>query len=57
MYVIHEVEFFLLMQLGYSTLPTMYYWISTSVAISYLFDSITCFVSYIPSPLYLCFRT
>ena len=44
-------------QLGYSTLPTMYYWISTSVAISCLFDSITCFVSYILSPLYLCFRT
>ena len=44
-------------QLGKSTLPTMYYWISTSVAIPYLFDSITCFVSYILSPLYLCFRT
>ena len=44
-------------QLGYSTLPTMYYWISTSVAIPCLFDSITCFVSYILSPLYLCFRT
>ena len=44
-------------KLGYSTLPTMYYWISTSVAIPYLFDSITCFVSYILSPLYLCFRT
>ena len=44
-------------QLRYSTLPTMYYWISTSVAISCLFDSITCFVSYILSPLYLCFRT
>ena len=44
-------------QLGYSMLPTMYYWISTLVAISYLFDSITCFVSYILSPLYLCFKT
>ena len=44
-------------QLGYSTLPTMYYWISTSVAIPCLFDSITCFVSCILSPLYLCFRT
>ena len=44
-------------QLGYSTLPTMYYWISTTVAISCLFDSITCFVSYILSSLYLCFRT
>ena len=44
-------------QLGYSTLSTMYYWFSTSVAIPYLFDSITCFVSYILSPLYLCFRT
>ena len=44
-------------QLGYSTLPTIYYWISTSVAIPCLFDSITCFVSYILSPLYLCFRT
>ena len=44
-------------QLGYSTLPTMYYWISTSVAIPCLFDSITCFVSYILSPLYLFFRT
>ena len=44
-------------QLGYSTLSTMYYWISTSVAIPYLFDPITCFVSYILSPLYLCFRT
>ena len=44
-------------QSGYSTLPTMYYWISTSVAIPCLFDSITCFVSYILSPLYLCFRT
>ena len=44
-------------RLGYSTLPTMYYWISTSVAIPCLFDSITCFVSYILSPLYLCFRT
>ena len=41
-------------QLGYSTLPTMYYWINTSVAIPSLFDSITCFVSYILSPLYLC---
>ena len=41
-------------QLGYSTLPTMYYWISTSVAIPCLFDSITCFVSYILSLLYLC---
>ena len=43
-------------------LPTMYYWISTSVAIPYLFDSITCFVGYILSPLYLylgisCFAT
>ena len=38
-------------QLGYSTLPTMYYWISTSVAMLYLFDSITCFVSYILLPL------
>ena len=28
----------------------MYYWISTSVVIPYLFDSITCFVSYIRSP-------
>ena len=37
-------------QLGYSTLPTMYYWITTSVAIPYLFDCITCFVSYILSP-------
>ena len=44
-------------QLGYSMLPTMYYWISTLVAIPCLFDSITCFVSYILSPLYLCFRT
>ena len=44
-------------QLGYSTLPTMYYWISTSVAIPCLFDSITCFVSYILSPVDLCFRT
>ena len=44
-------------QWRYSTLPTMYYWISTSVAIPYLFDSITCFVDYILSPLYLCFRT
>ena len=44
-------------QLEYSMLPTMYYWFSTSVAIPYLFDSITCFVSYILSPLYLCFRT
>ena len=44
-------------QLGYSTLPTMYYQISTSVAIPCLFDSITCFVSCILSPLYLCFRT
>ena len=44
-------------QLGYSTLPTMYYWISTSVAISYLFDCITCIVSYILWPLHLCFRT
>ena len=44
-------------QLGYSTLPTMYYWISTSVAIPCLFDSITCFVSCILSSLYLCFRT
>ena len=35
--------------LGYSMLPTMYYWISTSVAIPCLFDSITCFVSYILS--------
>ena len=41
-------------QVGYSTLPTMYYWFSTSVAIPYLFDSITCFVSYILLPLYLC---
>ena len=44
-------------QLGYSTLPTMYHWISTSVGIPCLFDSITCFVSYILSPVYLCFRT
>ena len=44
-------------QLGYSTLPTMYYWISTSVAIPCLFDSITCIVSYILSPQCLCFRT
>ena len=44
-------------RLGYSTLPTMYYWISTSVAIPCLFDSITCFVSCILSPLYPCFRT
>ena len=44
-------------QLGYSTLPTMYYWISTSVAIPCLFDSITCFVSYILSLLYQSFRT
>ena len=44
-------------QSGYSTLPTMYNWISTSVAIPCLFDSITCFVSYILSPLYLCFMT
>ena len=44
-------------QLGYTTLPTMYFWIRTSVAIPYLFDSITCFVSYILSPRYLCFRT
>ena len=44
-------------QLGYSTLPTMYHWISTSVGIPCLFDSITCVVSYILSPLYLCFRT
>ena len=43
--------------LGYSTLPTRYYGISTSVAIPYLFDSITCFVSYILSPIYICFRT
>ena len=43
--------------LGYSMLFTMYYWISTSVAIPYLFDSISCFVSYILSPLSLCFRT
>ena len=33
----------------------MYYWFSTLVAIPYLFDSITCFVSYILSPLYLCY--
>ena len=44
-------------QLRYSTLPTMYYRISTSVAIPCLFDSITCVVSYILSPLYVCFRT
>ena len=44
-------------KLGYSTLPTMYYWISTSVAIACLFDPITCPVRYILSPLYLCFRT
>ena len=44
-------------QLGYSTLPTLYYWFSKSVSIPYLFDSITCFVSYILLPLYICFRT
>ena len=44
-------------QLGYSTLSTMYYWISTPVAIPCLFDSISCFVGYILSPRYLCFRT
>ena len=45
-------------QLGYSLLSTMDYWISTSVAVPYLFDSITCFVpSYILSLLYLCFKT
>ena len=42
---------------GYFMLPTMYYWISISGAIFYLFDSITYFVSYILSPLYLCSRT
>ena len=35
----------------------MYYWFSTLVAIPYLFDSITGFVSYILSHLHLCFRT
>ena len=44
-------------QLEYSTLSTMNYWMSTSVAIPCLFDSITCFVSCILLPLYLCFRT
>ena len=46
-------------QFGYSTLSTFYYWISTSVVIPYLFDSSTCFVSYILSLLYLysSFRT
>lgn len=32
----------------------MYYWFSTLVAIPCLFDSITCFVSYILSPLHSC---
>ena len=50
------IYFFSCTQLGYSMLPTMYCWTSTSVAIPCLFDSITCFVSYILSPLYLCFR-
>jgi len=44
-------------QLGNPMLPTMYYWFSTLVAIFYLFDSITCFVSYILSHLHLGFRT
>ena len=44
-------------QLGHFTPPTMYYLISTSVAMSYLFDSISCFISYILSPIYLCFWT
>ena len=43
--------------LGNPILPTMYYWFSTLVAIPYLFDFITCFVSYILSHLHLCFRT
>ena len=41
-------------QIGYSTLLTVYYWIITSVATPYLFDSITCLVSYILSAPYLC---
>ena len=43
--------------LGYSMLSAIYYWISTFVAILYLSDSVTCFVSYILLPLSLCFRT
>ena len=44
-------------QLGNHMILLQYYWISTPVAIPYLFDSITCFVCYILSPLNLCFRT
>ena len=44
-------------QLGNLVPFTTYYWFSISVATSYLFDSITCFVTYILSHLHFCFKT